>query len=131
MNIAPVSIRTLLMALIRPMPTKAPRQEASATASSERAEPCGGREGERDINCVSYSLLCAPQPSRPSPVCSCMDDEAVMRIDRSDVDFLADVDQRIVIGRQVLRQLLQLTVGGRLIVAVRGREQLLKLLQVV
>src|ERR1700693_1291078 len=106
MNIAPVSIRTLLMALIRPMPMKAPRQEASATASSERAEPCGGREGERDINCVPYSLLCALQPSCPSPVCSCVDDEPVMRIDRIDVNILAEVDQRIMAVRQVLRQLL-------------------------
>src|ERR1700674_5421185 len=59
MNSAPVNIRTLLMALIRPTPMKAPLQDDSATASSERAEPCGEREGERDINCVPYSL-CSP-----------------------------------------------------------------------
>src|SRR5262249_33364628 len=38
MNIAPVSIRTLLRALTRPMPMKAPRQDASAAPSSERTE---------------------------------------------------------------------------------------------
>src|ERR1700731_3543124 len=59
MNSAPVNIRTLLMPLIRPMPMKAPLQDDSATASSERAETCGGREGERDINYVPYSL-CSP-----------------------------------------------------------------------
>src|SRR6266704_449662 len=123
MNIAPVSIRTLLMALIRPMPIKAPRQEASATASSERAEPCGGREGERDINYVSYSLPCAPQPSCPSPVCSGVD-EPVMRIDLSEVDdVLARVDQRIMAARQPLHQLLKLlqlvAVGGQQVVELK------------
>src|SRR5689334_17468830 len=106
MNIAPVSIRMLLMALIRPMPMRAPLQDDSATASSERAEPCGGREGERDINYVPLS--CAFQPSCPSPVCSCMNDEAMMRIHLADVEVLTDVDQRIVAARQILRQLLQL-----------------------
>jgi hypothetical protein len=36
MNIAPVSIRTLLSPLTRPMAMKAPRQDASAAPSSER-----------------------------------------------------------------------------------------------
>src|SRR5712692_7957507 len=117
MNIAPVSIRTLLMALIRPMPIKAPRQEASAAASSERAEPCGEREGERDINCVPYSR-CSPALC-PSPVCSCVDDEGVMRIDRIDVDVFARVAQRIMAAGEVLRQLLQLIIVNRRTVAVR------------
>src|SRR5260370_38511171 len=130
MSIAPVSIRTLLMALIRPMPMKAPRQDGSAAASSERAEPCGEREGERDINCVPYSL-CSPALC-PSPVCSCVDDEGVMRIDRIDVDVLAGVDQRIMAAGEVLRQLLQLIIVNRRTVAVRrALQQLLQLLQPV
>src|SRR5437660_6171368 len=130
MNIAPVSIRALLMALIRPMPMKAPRQEASATASSERAEPCGGREGERDINYVPMLLvMCALQPSCPS--LSVVNDEAVERIDWIDVAYLARVDQRIVRVRQILRQLLQLAGIGELVLAVRpaALEEMLQLLQ--
>src|ERR1700693_4667481 len=130
MNIAPVSIRTLLMALIKPMPIKAPRQEDSAIASSERAEPCGDREGERDINCIPYSLCSAALV--PVPSCSCVDDEPVMRIDRIDVDVLAGVDQRIMAARQVLRQLLQLINVDRRIVTIRhALHQLLKLLRLV
>src|SRR5260370_7283362 len=129
MSIAPVSIRTLLMALIRPMPMKAPRQDDSAAASSERAEPCGEREGERDINCVPYSL-CSPALC-PSPVCSCVDDEGVMRIDRIDVDFLAGIDQRIMAAGEILRQLLELIIVNRRVTVRHALQQLLQLLQPV
>src|SRR5229473_7682111 len=130
MNIAPVSIRTLLMALIRPMPMKAPRQDDSAAASSERAEPCGEREGERNINCVPY-IPYALQPSCPAPVCSRVDDEGVMRIDRIDVDVLAGVDQRIMAAGEILRQLLQLIIVNRRVTVRHALQQLLQLLQPV
>jgi len=39
MNIAPASVRILLMPLIKAVPIKAPRHDASAAANSER----GGR----------------------------------------------------------------------------------------
>src|ERR1700674_556458 len=129
MNICPGSLTTLLMALIRPMPIKAPRQDDSATASSERAEPCE-REGERDINCIPYSLCSSALV--PVPSCSCVDDEPVMRIDRIDVNILAGVDQRIMAARQVLRQLLQLiNVDRRIVTVRRALHQLLKLLHLV
>src|SRR6266480_342404 len=125
MNIAPVSIRTLLIALIRPMPTNAPRQEASAAASSERADPCDGRDGERDIKLCSLfpDVL---QPLAPSPVCcSCVNDEPVMRIDRTDVNVLAEVDQRIMATRQVQYKLLQLTIDRRVVTVDYALHQLL------
>src|ERR1700694_408371 len=130
MNSAPGNIRTVLIALLRPTPMKAPLQDDSSTASSERAEPCGEREGERDINCIPYSL-CSPALV-PVPSCSCVDDEPVMRIDRIDVNILAGVDQRIMAARQVLRQLLQLiNVDRRIVTVRRALHQLLKLLHLV
>src|ERR1700694_1059871 len=130
MNSAPGNIRTVLIALLRPTPMKAPLQDDSATASSERAEPCGEREGERDINCIPYSL-CSPALV-PVPSCSCVDDEPVMRIDRIDLNILAGVDQGIMAVRQVLRQLLQLIIVNRRSVTVRhALHQLLKLLLLV
>jgi hypothetical protein len=44
MNIAPVSMSRLLIALIRPVATKAPRHEASAPESSAH---CGDGKGLR------------------------------------------------------------------------------------
>ena len=40
MKIAPVSMRTLLMALIRPVARNAPRQDAKAAVSSAAAPSC-------------------------------------------------------------------------------------------
>src|SRR6266404_3812568 len=59
MNIAPVSIRRLLNPLTRPMAMKAPRQDASAAPSSERAEADraaagGNREGAELIQKACY-----------------------------------------------------------------------------
>src|ERR1700730_16879301 len=57
MNTAPVSIRTLLRPLTRPMATKAPRQDASAAPSSERAEAAAAgcnREGAGFIQKTCY-----------------------------------------------------------------------------
>src|SRR5258708_35491138 len=59
MNIAPVSMRTLLSPLTRPIAMKAPRQDASAAPSSERAEADraaagGNREGAELIQKACY-----------------------------------------------------------------------------
>src|ERR1051326_8694762 len=133
MNIAPVSMSRLLMALIRPMPMKASRQEDSAAASSERAAGCDEREGERGINCFPlFFVLCTPQPSCPSRICSCVNDEAVMRIDGVDVDLLAGIYQRIVATRDVLDQLLKLRqIDRRMLTAALGPHHLLDLLQLI
>src|SRR5260221_13148501 len=57
MNIVPVGIRRLLSPLTRPMAMKAPRQDASAAPSSERAEAAPAscnREGAGFIQKACY-----------------------------------------------------------------------------
>src|SRR5215471_17982935 len=56
MKIAPVSIKTLLMPLIRPVATKAPRHELKAADRSAAGLSCGARRLLRLIGSI-----CAPK----------------------------------------------------------------------
>src|SRR6266404_4164739 len=69
MNIAPVSIRMLLNPLTRPMAMKAPRHDASAAPSSERAEAApaaagGNRDGADLIQKTCYLQPLLHPPAR-------------------------------------------------------------------
>src|SRR5260370_10168105 len=67
MNIAPVSIRMLLNPLTRPMAMKAPRHDASAAPSSERAEAAPAAAGGNRAGAALIKKTCYLHPLLPPP----------------------------------------------------------------